>query len=163
MLLELNAYVYVVHYVFYVLNPGYSPFILNVFFSISFLACSSTAFIDRVYVYRRPLSKLKLLGKKCFIAHSGLILKMKDGRECVLEYMGDSRAHLYNANYRITGWQWWARFRKAYSISFTDYQGDTYSWQATRQYYGKLSSKAVISLFDLTVLGKPGCQKDSRP
>ena len=131
---------------FCVLILCYSPFILNLFSSTSFSACSSTAFIDRVYVYRRPLSKLKLLGKKCFIAHSGLILKMKDGRECVLEYMGDGRAHLYNANYRITGWSWLARLRKAYSISFTDYQGDTYNWQATRQYYGKLSSKAVTSV-----------------
>ena len=115
----------------------------DIFFIVATSTCSSRSYIARVYVYRRPLAALKLFGKRCQLAHSGLILKMRDGRECVLEYMGDGRAHLYNANYRKKGPKWRAKLRGAWPISITDYQGNRYTRQSTRQYKGTAVSKRI--------------------
>lgn len=91
--------------------------------------CSSRRGIRRVYVIRRNLS---FIPHVCVLAHSGLILEMKDGRQCVLEYMGDGRAHLYDARPSSTRNCWFGRSCKV--LKMKDYTGKQYTW--TRQKYG---------------------------
>lgn len=91
--------------------------------------CSSRRGIRRVYVIRRNLS---FIPHVCQLAHSGLILEMKDGRQCVLEYMGDGRAHLYDARPSSTRNCWFGKRCKV--LKMKDDAGTKHTW--TRQKYG---------------------------
>ncbi|KAK3739959.1 hypothetical protein QZH41_012799, partial [Actinostola sp. cb2023] len=97
--------------------------------------CSSTRPIRRVYVIRRSLKILSF--HYCTLAHSGLILEMTDGKQCILEYMDDGRSHLYDANPTSTTncWPWYKRCKK---LVMKDDKGNPYTW--TRQKYGTSTS-----------------------
>ena len=58
--------------------------------------CSSRAEITKVFVVRRRLKFAPI--KVCKLAHSAVILRTEDNKECVLEYLKDGKAHLYDAN-----------------------------------------------------------------
>ncbi|XP_020904511.1 uncharacterized protein LOC110242819 [Exaiptasia diaphana] len=97
-------------------------------------SCSSTQTIRRVYVIRRNLSFS--IFKWCALAHSGLILEMTDGKQCVLEYMGNSRTYLYDANPTSTTSCWIKRCKK---LVMADEDGKEYTW--TRQKYGTSTAR----------------------
>ncbi|XP_031569832.1 uncharacterized protein LOC116304267 [Actinia tenebrosa] len=101
---------------------------------IDALSCSSTRLIRRVYVVRRSLRIYNAFNilRVCHLAHSGLILEMEDGKQCVLEYMGDGKSHLYDARPSRTTNCWFGR--KCKKLVMKDDQGQTYTW--TRQKTG---------------------------
>lgn|ERR1711973_73082 len=93
-------------------------------------SCSSSDRIARVYVIRRNLSLFRIRWR--LVAHSGLILQMRDGHQCVLEYLEDGLAHIYDANPISTRNCWFGRRCKV--LRMRDNENKMYTW--TRQKYG---------------------------
>lgn len=60
--------------------------------------------IERVFVARRPLNianASKNWQKYKQMAHSALLLRTEDGKYHILEYMSDSKAHLYEIQLEV--------------------------------------------------------------
>ena len=86
--------------------------------TLSFLAtiagdCSTSADIAQVFVVHRRLKFAPFA--VCKLDHSALILRTRDDKECVLEYLKDSKAHLYDAKPVFKsgcGTSWFSRRKK---------------------------------------------------
>lgn len=58
--------------------------------------------IERVFVARRPLNPgTKNWHKYRYLAHSALLFRTVDEKYHILEYMSDSRAHLYQIELNV--------------------------------------------------------------
>lgn len=58
--------------------------------------------IERVFVARRPLNPgTKNWQKYRYLSHSALLLQTVDGNYHILEYMPDSKAHLYGITLEV--------------------------------------------------------------
>ena len=106
------------------------------------MSCSSKGHVHKVYVYRRPFSSMRSLPRACLVDHSGLILKMTDGKKCVLEYdlVNNGTVALYDAKYETCYKSWTSKP----SISFTDWQGKKFNKYVVLKFAGYVSPRKCI-------------------
>ena len=57
--------------------------------------------IEQVFVARRPLVGEKNRAKVGIVAHSALLLRTSNQKYHILEYMPDSKAHLYEIELKV--------------------------------------------------------------
>ena len=107
------------------------------------MSCSAKGHVHKVYVYRRPLYALRSLPRACQLDHSGLILKMTDGKKCILEYENNNNGTvaLYDAKYETCYKSWTSKP----SVSFTSWQDNrTFDKYVVIRFAGYVSPKISV-------------------
>ena len=92
--------------------------------------------IEQVFVARRPLHPgTKNWHKYRYLAHSALLLRTVDQKYHILEYMGDSKSHLYEIKLKV--------IKTIHNPPHEIFKLDGIEW--TKQLYGKSLSGWTLS------------------